>query len=885
MLIPILEEKKFYIDNNSNKAEFEKFILENKIEENSLIYIENYISQKGNNISFNNFTLYNAAKLEHLDEYFKKKFNPNYKNNDMILYNFNSSDKENFIFLKVIDIQEKYILGIDYFLNIFKLFKTTDKIKNIQDVYTIIFIKYFSKKIEDKFYILSLNEKSYIYIFENSFCDLFLNDLTVINLNFLDFSSVKNAFNRIRFDENNNYDLSFDITKNSEYIILYKKFNLINNYYSFSIKLINQMLKEMRIFQFILYFGLLNKVNCLINYTNQEAYGYEYFYYNYDYYLPEYQIINIEGKQYHLEISDSFNSKARKRFILLNYYDIENTKKYKLKTIVSRKKKNRDKKKGDQVDKNKIENIKSYDIKDFLCEEDGFPEKINETCFSFIFYHDKKKKENILLGIYDINEINDIKPIEKTLYQSKEEYSIFYDFYKIMSGKNHNIESKNMYFQSLNKYIGNIEIEKLVKNDLIDFSYINYKNYYIYINICLFYYYNKTSQKGGLIKEFKKQFNLIKESNLPFSDKIRIMRFTCLEYSRISHEDRVTHLYLLDELLDNNAYKIAINYNIDMINNLEENSKLYIPFLQLDSYILYNYMVNSNSYTLSLEPLIITKKHLLSSYDNFIFTCKEKNKNNQKTLAYQNCSNDVTTINEYYLFTKKETCDSEALAGNNYAIPISVNLLHERNGHSKKDKKNKRNLSPLYFYKKKKIIKVEKKYQKIDKLTNEVKGEAGNLVEYFIRYKGKNLVHELTFIHAFGNIINNVKYFTSKNFKDLAKEINENKNKVSIENSIIPQEHVKKNVLQDNSQTVLEKPDEEEKKEPSKDSLEYYEKNYLLNGEIFIYPYSIPVDYISVTSDGEEEKEISEGRKRYLEKYQDHIIEGRKRHYGLDYDD
>ena len=69
-----------------------------------------------------------------------------------------------------------------------------------------------------------------------------------------------------------------------------------------------------------------------------------------------------------------------------------------------------------------------------------------------------------------------------------------------MSGKNHNIESKNMYFQSLNKYIGNIEIEKLVKNDLIDFSYINYKNYYIYINICLFYYYNKTSQKRWINK-------------------------------------------------------------------------------------------------------------------------------------------------------------------------------------------------------------------------------------------------------------------------------------------------------------------------------------------------------------------------------------------------
>ena len=38
------------------------------------------------------------------------------------------------------------------------------------------------------------------------------------------------------------------------------------------------------------------------------------------------------------------------------------------------------------------------------------------------------------------------------------------------------------------------------------------------------------------------------------------------------------------------------------------------------------------------------------------------------------------------------------------------------------------------------------------------------------------------------------------------------------------------------------------------------------------------------TSDNEE-KEISIGRKRYIEKYKDAIIKGRKRHYGEDYDD
>ena len=39
------------------------------------------------------------------------------------------------------------------------------------------------------------------------------------------------------------------------------------------------------------------------------------------------------------------------------------------------------------------------------------------------------------------------------------------------------------------------------------------------------------------------------------------------------------------------------------------------------------------------------------------------------------------------------------------------------------------------------------------------------------------------------------------------------------------------------------------------------------------------------SSSENEEKEISIGRRKYLEKYKDAIIKGRKRHYGEDDDD
>ena len=362
------------------------------------------------------------------------------------------------------------------------------------------------------------------------------------------------------------------------------------------------------------------------------------------------------------------------------------------------------------------------------------------------------------------------------------------------------------------------------------------------------------------------------------------MRFTCKEYFRTSDDCRVTHLILLDDLTDDNSYKIAIDFNKKMINELEENSQLFIPFIQLDSYILYNYKKNSYSFTFSLEPLILTKKHLLSSYDDFIFTYKEKSENDQLTLAFQCTKNDVTAINEYNLFPSNDICDSKELRGNDKAVPISVNLLHERNGHSKKDKKNKRNTSPLSFYKQNEIVTINKNYQKKDKISGIIKGEAGHIVDSFIRYQSDNLNLELIKNHNFGNIINNVKLFTSKTFEGLANEIRSKTKKKSFSFfGFLSNEKVNKNEIPNDSQRTNENDEQQkEEKEPPEESLEYYEKKYLFHGKIFVYPYSIPMEY---SSSDNEEKEISMGKLKYLEKYKDAIIKGRKRHYGEDDED
>ena len=156
----------------------------------------------------------------------------------------------------------------------------------------------------------------------------------------------------------------------------------------------------------------------------------------------------------------------------------------------------------------------------------------------------------------------------------------------------------NEYLESLEKYKKDPIIHNLIINYDIDFNNINYESYIIYINLCLFYYLNQTKLKEELVYEFEKNFNILIKSKLSYYDRIRIMRFICKEYIKIADEDRRYDLLILDNINERNSYKIANNYNIKIINNLKENSKLYIAFLQLDGYILYNYIINSYSYIL-----------------------------------------------------------------------------------------------------------------------------------------------------------------------------------------------------------------------------------------------------------------------------------------------
>ena len=594
-----------------------------------------------------------------------------------------------------------------------------------------------------------------------------------------------------------------------------------NYYFPYEIKLVDDTKKDR--FKFLLYYGLLNHINCFLNYNGVNKYSCEYFYFNCNSLenLPKFNI-RIGKEEYVINNYDTFNSKIRKRYILINIPDNYHTEIYKtrmnqhkIEESKKNKKKNnsnnmgqKEKKNIELSGKNEIElngqnNIIESNEENEINENNLTKEKdekifIIETLhesLQFYFYFDDVDEKSNLFGIFNIDEINPQNP-EYLDEKMLEKYELFYDYYKKLEDK----KKCDNYFEKIKKFEKDKDLTDLVLNYSYFKSTFKYKYYIIYANMCLFFYRHLMDNKDKILEEFIINFNKIESSNLSITQKIRIMRFTCQECYKSESDLKNFNLLLLDSLPENNIYKLAFDYNKQIINNLKEQSELYFPFLQLDNYILFNYYVNSNSYTLSMEPLTLTKNYLLSLYEPFIFVSIEMKKiGNKIRLSCQCTNNDITMINKYGLFGEKAGSSSFE-KNKNLIIPISMELLNEKNGHSKKFYKNKRNISPIYFFEKNNIIILEESKQKsIDK-----RGESSRIMEHFIKYKNKNLVYELKTNFIYKDIISDTKFFTGNDFKDLYEKMKDiltsskivNNEKLNISNCEINDEKMQINEIE-----------------------------------------------------------------------------------------
>ena len=131
--------------------------------------------------------------------------------------------------------------------------------------------------------------------------------------------------------------------------------------------------------------------------------------------------------------------------------------------------------------------------------------------------------------------------------------------------------------------------------------------------------------------------------------------------------------------------------------------------------------------------------------------------------------------------------------------------------------------------------------------------------------------------------MNDVKFFTSKTFEYLNKEIYDSSNK-----NLININYTSKSIGHSDEQKfeiIINKKsfEKDEFKKPSTENksnsqdISYYENKYLREGKYFVYPDSIPIIYRKYN---EENSPLPQGLIDYLQKYKDAINDGRKKHYG-----
>lgn len=623
---------------------------------------------------------------------------------------------------QVVDKVKDNIILVDKNQIMFKLNKNEEIIKNMEFYFcTTIIISNYDTILDS----IKINNNSFIYEFrkESYYIEKILTNLvTVLEFHFLDYKKEYNRFDRIKnpiyFEEDKT------ISKDIEYIIFLSPNSKNYEYYPLELTLFNSKDKEIISISFTIYIypGVINKINAFINVDLKEAFFFEYLYYNITDNLGEVEkIIDVNGKCYDVNIYDSFGSQNRKRICIMNipYQKME-------------------------IEENEL---KSNSIQ--VCEliKNGFHK---------------------IVGIYDIT--NEIKDKEKENICFNEYYEQFGDLYNML--KNYSLSSHESISRTLenkfNEYSKN-KFESITDTTIYakSLTLSQFKTWFGLI-ICEFVKIHKNdySNIDAIIKQIIQIFIDIRNEKLEYIDMIRILIFT-LDRNLGKDGDSKFELKFISRLKKNSPYLLAFEFNKNQIKSLNEFSALFQAYLQIDSYKAFNYIHSEQSHTFSLELTFMIKTQLLSTYEDFFFVTRE----NKKRYAFIDCKTKITAINE--LITLGEDYDESNVINDldkarNYAMPISIDFLHEKDGHHKYSLKNKNDLVPCLYYR---GLKTEIEVAAIFKELNILKGESGVIIENFI-CKDKYIINALSKKHIFGEFLK-PEYFEGKDFNKLIGAVKE----------------------------------------------------------------------------------------------------------------
>ncbi len=577
---------------------------------------------------------------------------------------------------------------------------------------------------DDSFYYYS-NEELY---FSNK---IKLNFYSVIQLYFIDFNSdTQNYYKKISIEDKN----VEEINSNKKEIIYEHSSYTNNKLIPIEITLIKNIFYKSNFVVTILQ-GLLNKISVFVNYFGKPSYYLEYLYIYFkeqNNILEKNKIIKCNGKDYTITAFDNFNSNNRIRFNVLNIpiqKDIE-----------------------EETKKNSSISLKKILSNSIL------------VCETF-----NNENKSDIYGIFDIREILINRNLR--LIMGKKDYNSYYFivgaiYDELKNDKMNDIEA----LECLKKY------EDIIKDvDFRIFAYclnleheITNSELKARIGILICYYLKMCLNKKNFRKlVFLKKIKLIIQKLEIIKEKLtnpQILRiFSYLLRAKLENNLDSEILFLSEEKNDS-AYLLAQKFILEEIDNLNEFSKLFQGYLQMDSYVLHNFKINKSSYSISIEPIFIVKQHLKSNYEGF-FILEELNDN---ILGWTEPRENITIINEKYLFEKTEYIDpshiKDKIKLKNCAFGITIVLRHENNLYKKKNLNNRGIDSPLYYCEDGKSINIIDINSKLDKGEDEV------IIESLIT-KDDNVIISLAKDFIYGELLD-YRLFIQKDFSELMNKIN-----------------------------------------------------------------------------------------------------------------
>jgi len=676
--------------------------------------------------------------------------------------------------IKIISIEDNYYIVLNSEYKLFKISISKELKKYNIKLCQILIINNFKIILEKEsdMNIIELRNNSILFISSQNIYfahkKITLNFYSVIKINCLDYKKENNLYNQIEIK-----DQIFPINKNEIFCII-KSFKINNcDQYAIKLKLLSNDAKKKKKYYFILYHGLLNKINSFINYDSENSVFVEYFFYQINKPLNLInKTIKINDKTYYMKNFDIFDTENRQRINILN-------------TPFS---------------------VLKFDNNNEINYESLIKEKKNSFQICRIF---SEKEGNLLFGVFNIKEI-----YKKLIYlKENSDFDNYYDFVGNIVSEIEKIDDINSFKKKYENIYNNLMEHK--ENSYIisnicslseyenEITYSQYKTRLGFILCKNIIECKSIEEMKDLIEHFNYVRNKINGKKLTLFQKLRILLFY------INKKFIYVDILFYDELNKNSPYVLALNFNKNEINHLNVYSRYFLAYLQFDSFILYNYLYKENSFSLSLELDFVMKYNLLSNYEGFIFISLEKN----DYLVYKTKNEKITAIQEENLFgvtTKRIKYITDINESKNKAFSISMENRHE-GCHNKVQQKNLEN-TPYLFCR-------DCKMRKIISEKNPKKGESGRIIENFL-YNNELRISKLKKKNIYDSLLD-YNYFIGSNFDDFKKKV--------VEIDIKDKEEIKKESNEENNKGSKKECNKESNKENNKECKE--ESNKVIKKE------------------------------------------------------